>query len=191
MMLALQERFFIYQLLARLFKAPADQDLLDMVSNIKLHNEDHDYASSWQNFKQITDQQDVELLDNEFHQLFIGLGRGEVVPYFSWYKTGFLMEKPLAQLRSDLQKLGFKRQQDNYEPEDHFSAISEIMALLISDNLKEQAPFFTGYIDPWFTQFFNDVQKTNTGVFYPAIAKLGEMFIELESAYLQNSLRNI
>ncbi len=184
MMLAQQERYFIYQLLARFFKAPADQDLLDMISNIKLHNEDHDYASSWQNFKQITDQQDIEILDNEFHQLFIGLGRGEVVPYFSWYKTGFLMEKPLAQLRSDLQKLGFKRQQNNHEPEDHFSAISEIMALLISDNQNDQIVFFKNYIAPWFKLFFSDIQKTNIGVFYPAIAKLGEIFIEMESASL-------
>ncbi len=186
MILTPQERCFVYQLLARCFKMPVDQPFLDSMANIEIPETDHDYISSWLNLKDISQKQDIEQLDHEFHQLFIGLGRGEVVPYFSWYKTGFLMEKPLAQLRSDLKKLGFKRQETNKEPEDHFSAISEIMAMLIADEREHQNLFFNHYITPWFKQLFNDIQKTRTGDFYPAIADLGEIFIDLEIMNLKN-----
>ena len=186
MMLTSQERCFIYQLLARTIKAPVDQLFLDTLANIDLPETDHDYISSWQILKKIAQKQDIERLDHEFHQLFIGLGRGEVVPYFSWHKTGFLMEKPLAQLRSDLKKLGFKRQQDNMEPEDHFSSIAEIMAMLVADNREEQTVFFKNYIAPWFRQFFNDIRQTRMGDFYPATANLGDVFISMEIRKTKN-----
>jgi len=186
MILTPQERCVVYQLLARCVKIPVDQSFLDSMANIEIPEKDHDYISSWIKLKEISQKQNIEQLDHEFHQLFIGLGRGEVVPYFSWYKTGFLMEKPLAQLRSDLKKLGFKRQKNNKEPEDHFSAISEIMAMLIVDSREEQTLFFKNYIAPWFKQFFNDIQKTRTSDYYSAIAELGEVFIDLEAINLKS-----
>ncbi len=75
----------------------------------------------------------TESLRDEYHALFIGLGRGELVPYGSWYQTGFLMEKPLGLLRADLARLGFERAEEVHEPEDHVAALCEVMALLIQD----------------------------------------------------------
>ena len=72
-------------------------------------------------------------MDAEYQDLFIGVGRGEVVPYGSWYMTGFLMDKPLALLRADLAALGFERQENVKEPEDHAAALCETMAMLINE----------------------------------------------------------
>ncbi len=179
-----QERAYLYQLLARLFSLPVDQAFLDDIAAIELAELQNPeaYPSAWQKLSQLAATMDVEKLDDEFHQLFIGLGRGELSPFYSYYETGFLMEKPLAQLRADLQKLGYQRQQDNKQPEDHISAICEVMALLIFDNREEQDEFFQRYIKTWFGRFFDDLKRTQTGIFYPAIARLGESFLQLESS---------
>ena len=58
----------------------------------------------------------------EYNDLFIGMGRGELLPYASYYLTGFLNEKPLAKLRNDMTELGIKRQEGTKEPEDHAGA---------------------------------------------------------------------
>ncbi|MEZ5449041.1 MAG: molecular chaperone TorD family protein [Thiolinea sp.] len=94
-------------------------------------------------------------VDDEFHDLFIGLGRGEVVPYGSWYLTGFLMEKPLGQLRQELRVLGFEREPNVYEPEDHAAALCEVMALLIEDQgaIELQAGFFNAIWLPGWSVF--------------------------------------
>src|SRR5690606_29379111 len=51
----------------------------------------------------------AEKVEREYFNLFIGLGRGELLPYGSYYLTGFLHERPLARLRQDLNELGVER----------------------------------------------------------------------------------
>src|SRR6187431_1946670 len=77
----------------------------------------------------------VERVEREYFDLFIGLGRGELLPYASYYLTGFLHERPLARLRGDLAPLGIERVEGNYEPEDHVATLCEIMARLVSGDL--------------------------------------------------------
>ncbi len=177
-----QERAYLYRLLARLFSLPVDQPLLDSIAAIELLEPENRgaYHSAWRTLAQIAATMAIEKLDDEFHQLFIGLGRGELSPFYSYYESGFLMEQPLVQLRTDLQKLGYQRQQSNREPEDHISAICEVMALLIIDNREEQGEFFQLYIKSWFGRFFDDLKQLQTGTFYPAIARLGKHFLQME-----------
>ena len=52
---------------------------------------------------------DAERVGREYFDLFIGLGRGELLPYASYYLTGFLYERPLARLRGDLKRLGIEQ----------------------------------------------------------------------------------
>lgn len=123
----------------------------------------------------------------EYNALFIGVGRGELVPYGSWYMTGFLMERPLADLRTDLKRLGFERNPDVKEPEDHAGAISEIMAMLITDQTvpdKAQMTFFKRHIDPWMQQFFHDLASARRASFYRAVGQFGAQFVETEREYL-------
>ncbi|MDX1529573.1 MAG: molecular chaperone TorD family protein, partial [Gammaproteobacteria bacterium] len=126
-------------------------------------------------------------LDDEYHDLFIGIGRGEVIPYGSWYLTGFLMDRPLAVLRGDLAELGFERQQDVKEPEDHIAALCEIMAMLITNeehDIAVQRRFFQAHIEPWGRTFFQDLQKAKTARFYRAVGQFGEQFVDFEQKYL-------
>jgi TorA maturation chaperone TorD len=74
----------------------------------------------------------VERVEREYFDLFIGLGRGELLPYGSYYLTGFLHERPLARLRADLSRLGVERAAGQAEPEDHAAILCEIMAGLAS-----------------------------------------------------------
>ena len=75
--------------------------------------------------------------DREYHALFIGVGRGELVPFASYYLTGFLNERPLAVLRQDLARLGAVRSESVKEPEDHIAALCEVMAGLIEGSFAE------------------------------------------------------
>jgi TorA maturation chaperone TorD len=128
----------------------------------------------------------ADSIDDEYHSLFIGLGRGELVPFASWYLTGFLMEKPLAVLRDDLASLGFERHPDTHEPEDHVAALSEVMAMLINENrdFATQASFFAAHISPWFGPFFSDLSNAKNAVFYRAVGRFGAAFFQLERDYL-------
>lgn len=125
-------------------------------------------------------------LRDEYHALFIGLGRGELVPYGSWYQTGFLMERPLGQLRGDLRQLGLQRVDDVKEPEDHVAALCEVMALLIQDDtpLDRQKRFFDTHVGNWAGAFFDDLAQAKSAVFYRSVARFGTAFLAVESRYL-------
>lgn len=127
---------------------------------------------------------------DEFHDLFIGVGRGELVPFGSWYLTGFLMEKPLSILRTDLAMLGFERQPDVSEPEDHAAALAEVMAMLISDAADHdtQQQFYDKHLSPWMLRFFTDLQQAKSASFYRAVGQFGVAFIKLENRYFSMQL---
>jgi TorA maturation chaperone TorD len=127
-------------------------------------------------------------VDDEYHDLFIGMGRGELVPFGSFYLTGFLHEKPLAVLRQDMERLGIARAESVKEPEDHIATLCEIMAGLIegqfgrSNDLKEQSTFFTRHVVPWAEQFFQDLENAKTAKFYRPVGSVGRTFMSIESA---------
>lgn len=122
----------------------------------------------------------------EFFQLFIGLGRGELVPFGSWYQTGFLMERPLGELRDDLRRLGFERSAGVSEPEDHVAALCEVMSLLIgeAEPIATQTRFFSSHMAPWMGRFFSDLETAQSAVFYRAVGRFGAAFINFERRYL-------
>ena len=70
----------------------------------------------------------AEAVKREYFDLFLGVGRGEVVPYASYYLTGFLNERPLARLRQDMKHLGLERSEGHCDPEDHLGTLCEIMS---------------------------------------------------------------
>ncbi|HEX7968333.1 MAG TPA: molecular chaperone TorD family protein [Stellaceae bacterium] len=123
----------------------------------------------------------------EYHDLFIGLGRGELVPYGSYYLTGFLHEKPLAELRRDLARLGLERAAEVKEPEDHVAALCEVMAGLIDGSFGDPAPLpvqrelFERHIAPWAGRFFADLEAAATANFYREVARIGRLFLGIET----------
>jgi TorA maturation chaperone TorD len=128
---------------------------------------------------------DVERVSREYFDLFIGLGRGELLPYGSYYLTGFLHERPLARLRGDLAEIGIARAEDNPEPEDHAAILCEIMSGLISGDFPAPAgsdrQLFDKHMAPWLGRFFADLERADAARFYRAVGTLGRTFIDIET----------
>lgn len=121
----------------------------------------------------------------EFFNVFIGVGRGDVLPYASYYLTGFLNERPLARVRDDFGRLGLERQPSIYETEDHIGSLFEVMAGLIMGRFEgspdEAARFFGRHIRPWGQRFFADLEVAPSARFYKAVAGLGQLWLEIET----------
>ena len=191
-----QYRAGAYSMLAELLRQPPQQALLKTVTGLAdtgmadVVEEKDDFAIAMSMLGLSARAATVHQLDDEYHALFIGLGRGELVPYGSWYLTGFLMEKPLGVLREDLAKMGFARNDDSCEPEDHVAALCEVMALLINEgsDLDQQRKFFDVHISPWLAQFYSDLSEAKSAVFYRSVARFGKAFFDFEKQYLAMSV---
>jgi TorA maturation chaperone TorD len=127
----------------------------------------------------------AEAVEREYFALFIGVGRGELLPYASYYLTGFLNERPLARVREDFAALGIERDESMSEPEDHLGILLEVMAGLAAGRFEAepsmQARFFARHIEPWAERFFADLENAKAGHFYRAVGGLGRAFIEIEA----------
>jgi TorA maturation chaperone TorD len=121
----------------------------------------------------------------EFFELFVGVGRGELLPYASFYLTGFLNERPLAELRRDLARLGVVRADGRHEPEDHMASVCEVMAGLASGRFAadgaDEAAFFARHLAPWAGQFFDDLAVAPSAGFYRPVAEIGRTFVDIET----------
>ncbi|TMJ92271.1 MAG: molecular chaperone [Alphaproteobacteria bacterium] len=127
----------------------------------------------------------VERVEREYFDLFIGLGRGELLPYGSYYLTGFLHERPLARFRAHLDKLGIERAEGQAEPEDHAAILCEIMAGLASQRFPappgSDREVFEQHLAPWIGRFFADLEQADAADFYRRIGALGRVFITIET----------
>jgi len=176
----------IYRLLAALLAGPPDQALLELLGNLESEaTAGTAMNSAWQELRAAAENSGVQDVQQEYFNLFIGLGRGELVPYASWYVHGLLMEKLLASLRDELAVLGLERRDGVSEPEDHVAALCEVMEMIIceSELSFKQAAFFETYLEPWMGRFFVDLQEAETAVFYKTVGRLGQQFLDVERQY--------
>ena len=124
-------------------------------------------------------------VEREYFDLFVGLGRGELLPYASYYLTGFLNERPLSRLRADLSVLGIEREADNLEPEDHAAILCEIMAGFAGGRFEApeeaQQAFFEKHVSPWMGRLFADMENAKSANFYKTVGALGRLFLEIET----------
>lgn len=188
-----QARADTYSILASLLSRTPVPDLIDYLQHIATsadaggQHQPGDMGSAWLALKQAASQYDLEQLDDEYHDLFIGLGRGQVVPYGSWHMTGFLMDKPLSDLRDDLARLGIAATGNVKDPEDHIAALFETMSILITaEDVQgyQQRRFYIRHIHPWAEKFFISLQAASSAKFYKSVGLLGQRFVELENTYL-------
>ena len=183
-----------YGLLGALLAAPARREHFDLLANIGVSSTPStdgpsidDLGAAWRDLGCAAAHADVEAVDDEYHALFIGVGSGELIPYGSWYLTGFVMDKPLAALRTDLAALGFERRDDVKEPEDHAAALLETMALLAASaehGIDVQRRFFDAHVATWMRTFFADLQSADSARFYRAVGRFGDRFMKFEMQYL-------
>jgi TorA maturation chaperone TorD len=174
----------LYRLIARfLTSPPADADL---VAGAALAGDDSALGRAITAFARVCSRCDSAAVAEEYQALFIGLARGELVPYGSYYLTGFLHEKPLAKLRQDMERLGIERDADVAEPEDHIASVCEAMAGLIDGTfgeplpLEEQKHFYTTHVGSWAHVFFRDLETAESSVLYGALGSVGRAFLEIE-----------
>jgi TorA maturation chaperone TorD len=124
-------------------------------------------------------------VEREYFNLFIGLGRGELLPYASYYLTGFLNERPLARLRDDLAAFGVERVDGNYEPEDHAATLCEIMAAFAGGRFAAhdgaERRLFEKHMAPWMGRFFADLEHAEAADFYRHVGTLGRLFMDVET----------
>ncbi|MDO8769324.1 MAG: molecular chaperone TorD family protein [Burkholderiaceae bacterium] len=126
-------------------------------------------------------------IQNEYNELFGGVGKPEVYLYGSHFLSGFLNEKPLARLRTELTSLGLERDENMPETQDHFAYLCEVMRYLIAGddvavaNLTRQRAFFSVHIQPWVMTMCNDIQQHPKARFYAALAELTRAFMDIEA----------
>jgi TorA maturation chaperone TorD len=128
---------------------------------------------------------------SEFFALFIGVGRGELLPYASYYLTGFLHEKPLAAVRADMEKLGLARTDRVMEPEDHCAILFDVMANLLRGNFTAEGmtadAFFMRHIQPWAGRLFADLEIAGASYFYKSVGRAGGVFLDIETEAMRLS----
>src|SRR5262249_20963732 len=106
-----------YALLATLLARTPNQSLLERLTHLPA--DARPLGSVHAALAEAAGQASAKRVEREYFDLFIGLGRGELLPYGSYYLSGFLHERPLARLRAHLARLGIERAEGQTEPEDH------------------------------------------------------------------------
>jgi TorA maturation chaperone TorD len=172
-----------YTLIAALLARAPDQALLDRLATLR--GDPSPLGVAHAALADAASRTTAERVEREYFNLFIGLGRGELLPYGSYYQSGFLYERPLARLRGELSRLGIERADGESEPEDHAAILCEIMAGLINGRLAAEAgadrDLFEKHLSPWIGRFFADLEQAEAADFYRHVGTLGRLFVEIET----------
>jgi TorA maturation chaperone TorD len=172
-----------YALLATLLARAPEQKLLDRLADLK--GDASPLGVAHAALADAASRTNAELVEREYFNLFIGLGRGELLPYGSYYLTGFLHERPLARLRESLARLEIERAAGQSEPEDHAAILCEVMAGLVSRRFpappEADRELFAKHLSPWIGRFFADLEQATAADFYRRIGTLGRVFLEIET----------
>lgn len=178
------QRVQAYSLLAALLARPPEQALLDQLAGLR--GDETPWGQALSALGTGAAATAPEQAGREYNRLFVGLQRGELVPYASYYLTGFLHDRPLVVLRSDMARLGIARSPEISEPEDHIAAMLEIMAGLIAGHFgapaapAEQQAFFDRHLLPWAPRFFRDLERAKAAQFYRPVGLFGRLLIDIE-----------
>ncbi|MEM9643174.1 MAG: molecular chaperone TorD family protein [Pseudomonadota bacterium] len=175
----------LYDFLGAILSRPPDEVLLARIRG--LTGDDGELGQAVATLARVAGLSKPRVVESEFNRLFIGLGRGELLPYASYYLTGFLNEKPLATLRRDMAAQGLARADNVFEPEDNIASLMEMMGALIAGrfdgpaDLGRQKTFFDRHIMPWAGHFFTDLEEAKNSVFYAPVGTLGQIFMQIET----------
>ncbi len=182
-----QYRAAAYSIIAALLRdVPSEQTLQQIAAFEKVGIDEDEMLLAMSSLGLAAQSVNRESIKDEYHKLFIGVGRGELVPYGSWYLTGYLMEQPLSALRDNLAELGIERDPQVKEPEDHIASLCEVMSILINDSagLNTQTQFFEKHLGSWCEKFFSDLETAETASFYRSVGRFGSAFISIDKQYL-------
>lgn len=174
----------LYNYLGVMLAGPPDQLLLDQTAG--LSGDDTALGQAINGLARVAKISKPKAVRSEFNALFIGLGRGELLPFASYYLTGFLNEKPLANLRKTMADFGMTRAENVFEPEDNIASLMEMMAGMIVGRfgrvatLAEQQTFFNAHIGTWASHYFSDLQGAKSSILYASVGAVGQAFMDIE-----------
>ena len=174
----------MYSFLASLLRTEPSDALIQEVS--RLEGDGTPIGSACLTLAHLAKNLDNEAIRNEYVSLFIGVGRGEILPFASYYLTGFLNDKPLSNLRADMGSIGVRRADGVKVPEDHIAGLFDVVSGLIRGDYgraysaSEQATFFRKHIEPWAGLLMEDIERAKSGVFFVPVGTIGRHFLEIE-----------
>ena len=179
-----QLRADMYSFLASLLRSEPSADLVEQLTLLKSDNTP--IGNAIKVLAKLASSLDLHEIRDEYVKIFIGVGRGEILPFASYYLTGFLKDKPLAKLRNDMKEIGIEMSADVKEPEDHIASLFDIMSGVILGkfdrkfSITEQRDFFNKHLAPWVELLMRDMEASKIAVFYAPVGTLGREFIEIE-----------
>jgi len=179
----------VYGLLAALYYAPPTPELMAQlrVAVTEAPAAGGYLEEPWRQLVAAARNIDDAAVTTEYDALFGGVGKPEIYLFGSHYISGFLNEKPLAQLRSDLAVLGLARDETMPETEDHFAYLCEVMRYLIAGdevevaNLTQQQKFFSVHVQPWANAMCDAIAAHPKARFYAALAGFTSAFVGVEA----------
>ena len=181
-----QLRADMYSFLASLLRTEPNAELVNQLTN--LESDDSPIGKSIKTLSKLASSMDIPTIRDEYVRIFVGVGRGEILPFASYYLTGFLKDKPLAKLRNDMKEIGIELAENVKEPEDHIASLFDMMSGLILGkfnkkfSISEQKDFFNKHLGPWVDLLMRDIESSKIAVFYSPIGTIGKEFIEIERA---------
>ena len=174
----------MYSFLASLLRTEPNKELVKQLTN--LESDDSPIGKSIKTLSKLASSLDLPTIRDEYVKIFVGVGRGELLPFASYYLTGFLKDKPLAKLRSDMKEIGIELAENVKEPEDHIASLFDMMSGLILGkfnkkfSIGEQKNFFNKHLAPWVDLLMRDIEGSKIAVFYSPIGTIGREFMEIE-----------
>jgi len=175
----------LYGLIARLFYAAPDGQLISELVHAPAMEGDGELAAAWRSMVDACRSAFPVALQDEHTQLFVGTGSSEVTPYLSHYVIRFSTDNPLVELRQQLAAWGIGRRQEVPEYEDHISGVCEAMRFAIAVQQRkpeEQRDFFERFIQRGAIAFCDAVTASKNARFYQHVARFARAFFEIEKA---------
>ena len=188
-----QARADFYALLARLYADAPDAALLAAIAAAAplgaapVEAGEESLSHAWDMLRAASAAMDAEAAADEYRDLFVGVGKSEVNLHASHWLTGFMMEKPLAELRARLAAMGLARRPEATLVEDHLAALLETMRILVAGDgerrpadIAAQRDFFAAHIEPWVGGCCDAIRGCPVANYYRRVAQFTHCFVALE-----------
>jgi TorA maturation chaperone TorD len=180
-----EARANLYGLIARLFHAAPDSQLISQLLGAPRIEGEGELGASWREMIEACRTAFPAALESEHTELFVGTGKSLVTPYLSYYVRRHSNDNPLVDLRALLGRWGIARREGVAEYEDHISGVCETMRFVIAvqqRNPEEQQVFFERFVYPGAAAFCDALSALNQARFYRLVARFARAFFEIEKS---------
>ena len=177
-----------YALLGRVYNAPPDAPLLAAVGASELWGDQdgNPLASAWNALVLASRAMDAEAAEQEYTDLFIGVGKAECNLLASYWMPD-AAPRPLVAVRAELARLGMRRLHASAVYEDHLGALCEVMRLLITGSsgrapepVAVQKAFFERFLDGWVDRCCDAMLQCTVANYYRRVAEFTRLFMAVE-----------